>query len=77
MNYVEQVTCGLVQGVGVFPRRRLVDHKIRRLHQSAVRKHGVKRVAKPKANNVNRFCMCWDDNLRDERSKTFHSHLFC
>jgi len=63
MNFVEQVTRGLVQGVRVFPRQRLVDDNVRWLHQRAVRIHGVKRMAEPKANNFNRFCMCWDDNF--------------
>jgi hypothetical protein len=63
MNFVQQVARGLVQGKGVFPRQRLVDDKIRWLHQRAVRKHGVKRMTEPKANNFNRFCMCGDDNF--------------
>ena len=63
MNLVQQVARGLVQGIGVFPRQRLVDDKIKWLHQRAVQKHGVKRMAEPKANNFNRFCMCGDDNF--------------
>jgi hypothetical protein len=63
MNFVQKVARGLVQGVEVFPRQRLVDDKISWLHERAVRKHGVKRMAEPKANNFNRFCMCWDDNF--------------
>jgi hypothetical protein len=63
MNFVEQITRGLVQGVRVFPRQRLVDDKVRWLHQRAVQKHGVKRMAEPEANNFNRICMCWDNNF--------------